>query len=375
MRVLLKRQLKFMSAHFNVLAVSSPGPLLEEVAEHEGVQTTPVAMTRAITPVQDIKALWLLYRLFKKEKPVIVHSHTPKAGLLGMMAGKLAGVPIRLHTVAGLPLMETTGQKRKVLEWVERLTYRCATKVYPNSNNLAQFILQNKFCKKDKIKVLGNGSSNGIDTQFFQSTPELEATAQALREKLQIKESDFVFVFIGRLVKDKGIEELVAAFSELKAKHPHAKLLLVGPYEPERDPISESVEKTISSDKDMVCVGFQQDVRPYLLISQALAFPSYREGFPNVPMQAGCFHLPAIVTNINGCNEIIEHEKNGLIIPVKDAAALQKAMETLLTNQSLYLHLKANARRLIVERYDQQQLWNLLLNEYQDQVKSHAVVS
>ena len=364
-----------MSDHFDLLAVSSPDKLLEQVGTREGVRTAPVTMTRAITPVKDLKALWNLYRLLKKEKPTIVHTHTPKAGLLGMIASRLAGVPVRLHTVAGLPLMENTGIKRKVLDFVERLTYRCATGVYPNSKQLSEFIIDNRFCKTSKLKVLGNGSSNGINTRFFQPTEDLDKTASELRKKLGLTDKDFVFVFVGRLVKDKGIEELVAAFSELKKKHPHIKLLLVGPYEPELDPLAPATHEIIAKDDSIIKAGFQSDVRPYLMISQALAFPSYREGFPNVPMQAGCFNLPSIVTNINGCNEIIEDGKNGLIIPAKQVAELQQAMDKLLTNEALYLTLQANARKMIVDRYEQKYLWELLLNEYHDQLKKHATLS
>ncbi|HEY8894682.1 MAG TPA: glycosyltransferase family 4 protein [Niastella sp.] len=373
--VLLKDQLRYMSDHFELLAVSSPDKLLEQVGSREGVRTAPVAMTRAITPVKDLKALWNLYRLLKKEKPTIVHTHTPKAGLLGMIASRLAGVPVRLHTVAGLPLMENTGIKRKVLDFVERLTYKCATGVYPNSKQLSEFIIDNGFCKTSKLKVLGNGSSNGINTRFFQPTEELDKAACELRKKLGLTDKDFVFVFVGRLVKDKGIEELVEAYSRLKKKHPHIKLLLVGPYEPELDPLAPATHDIIANDDSIIKAGFQSDVRPYLMISQALAFPSYREGFPNVPMQAGCFNLPSIVTDINGCNEIIEDGKNGLIIPAKQVAELQQAMDRLLTDEALYLTLQANARKMIVDRYEQKYLWELLLKEYHDQLKKHATLS
>jgi glycosyltransferase involved in cell wall biosynthesis len=373
--VLLKDQLRYMSDHFDLLAVSSPDKLLEQVGAREGVRTAPVTMTRAITPVKDLKALWKLYRLLKKEKPTIVHTHTPKAGLLGMMASRLAGVPVRLHTVAGLPLMENTGLKRKVLDFVERLTYSCATGVYPNSKQLSDFIIGNRYCNTNKLKVLGNGSSNGVNTRFFQPTEELAKAAGELRKKHGLTDKDFVFVFVGRLVKDKGIEELVEAYSQLKKKHPHIKLLLVGPYEPELDPLAPATHEIIAKDDSIIKAGFQSDVRPYLMISQALAFPSYREGFPNVPMQAGCFNLPAIVTDINGCNEIIEDGKNGLIIPPKRVPELQQAMEKLMTNEVLYLTLQANARKMIVDRYEQKYLWELLLKEYHDQLKKHAGVS
>jgi len=375
LKVLLRQQLKFMSAHFDVLAVSSPGHTLEEVRIAEGVRTAPVVMTRAITPVNDLKALWRLYRLFKKEHPAIVHTHTPKAGLLGMMAARLAGVPIRLHTVAGLPLMENRGIRKKILEWAERLTYTCATRIYPNSGKLASFLLDKGFCAAQKVQVLGNGSSNGIDTDFFQKNEALTIAAGTLSGQLSLKEGDFVFVFIGRLVRDKGIEELVTAFTALNKQYANVKLLLVGPYEPDLDPLSPATIATIAANEAIIQADFQQDIRPWLMVSQVLVFPSYREGFPNVPMQAGCFHVPAIVTNINGCNEIIEHEHNGLVIPVKDIEALHDAMKRLMTNKELYSHLKTHARQLITERFDQKHFWDLLLTEYQDQLNKHVPLS
>lgn len=374
LKVLLRQQLKFMSAYYDVIAVASPDKILEEVAEYEEVRAVPVLMTRTISPLKDVKALWQLYQLFKKEQPSIVHTHTPKAGLLGMIAAKFAGVPVRMHTVAGLPLMETKGIKKRLLEYIERLTYSRATKVYPNSENLAQFILEKNYCKAKKIKVLGNGSSNGIDTDFFQLNPHIVSIATTLKETLQIKRNDFVFTFIGRLVKDKGIEELVEAFTQLKNTYRYIKLLLVGDYEPKLDPLCDDTVELIEEDNDIIHVNFQTDVRPYLAITNVLTFPSYREGFPNVPMQAGCFNVPCIVTDINGCNEIIEPGKNGLIIPTKNAKALEHAMHALLTNRSLCDSLKANARRMIVERYDQKHIWNLLLKEYENQLSVHAII-
>jgi glycosyltransferase involved in cell wall biosynthesis len=373
LKVLLRRQLNFMSRHFDVLGVSSPGPVLAEVAEQEGVQVAAVEMTRSITPVKDLHAIWQLYRLFKKERPDIVHTHTPKAGLLGMLAARLAGVRVRLHTVAGLPLMEARGNKRKLLEQVEKITYAAATKVYPNSSNLADFILKSRFCPASKVKVLGNGSSNGIDTAFFIKSPSLQQSAEALRASLGLNPANFVFVFIGRLVRDKGIEELVSAFTRLLRQHDHIRLLLVGPFEPELDPLGDETLRQLKENKAIITVGFQSDVRPYYLLSNVLTFPSYREGFPNVPMQAGCFGLPSIVTDINGCNEIISDGINGLIIPPKSSDRLFDAMQRLLVHEELYLQMKTIARKMIVERYDQQYLWNIILQEYQQHLNYESV--
>ena len=294
---LLKGQLRFMNQQFETIGVSSgPKEELEAVAKRESVEVRQVEMSRAITPMKDIKSLWQLYVLFKKEKPSIVHTHTPKAGIVGMIAASSAGVPIRLHTVAGMPLMEASGLKRKILDIVEKLTYALANKVYPNSKGLEQFILENKYARAEKLKVIANGSTNGIDTQFFCPDQISEEKRHELRSKLNIQKTDYVYIFVGRLVGDKGIDELVSAFKSLSIKEgfrERLKLLLVGPSESELDPLHKETLKAINQNHNIITTGFQEDVRPYLALSNALAFPSYREGFPNVVMQAGAMGLPS----------------------------------------------------------------------------------
>jgi glycosyltransferase involved in cell wall biosynthesis len=368
--------MKYMSSQgFDVTMISSPGNDTDILAKREESKFIAVSMTRVISPGKDFVALIKLIRVLREIKPAIVHTHTPKAGLLGMLAAKVAGVPIRLHTVAGLPLMEANGAKRTVLEIVEKITYACATRVYPNSKNLNNFILNSGFCSLAKVKVLGNGSSNGINTQHFEVNDQLSIKADELRTKHNIKTDDFVFVFIGRVVKDKGIQELVQAFVKLSETFTHVKLLIVGPYEQELDPLSKEIGGIIDNNSHIIHVGYQHDVRPYLAVSTALVFPSYREGFPNVPMQAGCFNLPSIVTNINGCNEIIEEGVNGLIIPVKNASLLENAMRRLIIDKVLFSKLRNNSRRMIIERYEQKHFWALLLAEYKEQLKNNEVVS
>ena len=361
---LLSGQLGFMNQFYKVIGVSSDAPYLKRVGEKENIDVYHIEMTRQITPVQDLKSVYQLYNLFKKEKPLIVHTHTPKAGTVGMLAAKLAGVPHRFHTIAGLPLMEAVGGKRKVLNFVEKITYACATKIYPNSFGLKDIILKEQFCKPEKLKVIGNGSSNGIDTSYFDNAHFSEIQNKTLQQELTISKDDFVFVFVGRLVGDKGINELVEAFKKL-AK-PNVKLLLVGPYEQELDPLLSQTLDEIKSNPNIIEVGFQQDVRPYFAIADALVFPSYREGFPNVVMQAGAMELPSIVTDINGCNEIIIENENGLIIPVKSTAAIQEAMHKMIEDQELLSHLKSNARKRIVENYEQKVVWNAILQEYKN---------
>ncbi|MFZ4671721.1 MAG: glycosyltransferase family 4 protein [Flavobacterium sp.] len=365
---LLHGQLRFMSAYYEVIALSSDEEYLSRVGDREGVRTFPLEMSRKITPITDLLAIIKLFFFLRKEKPFIVHSHTPKAGLVTMIAANLARVPIRLHTVAGLPLMETTGIKRVILNLVEKLTYACATKIYPNSIGLKDIIVQEKFCTSSKLKVLGNGSSNGIDIGYFD--PELFTESQNLdlRQSLNIGTSDFVFIFVGRLVSDKGINEMVAAFASHQILHPQSKLLLVGDYEADLDPLTPITLEAIQNNSAILTTGFQADVRPYFALANALIFPSYREGFPNVVMQAGAMGLPCIVTNINGCNEIINEGINGVIVSVKNTVSLLLSMNEFVENSQLFYQLQTKSRSMIATRYNQQVIWEAIKNEY-DQLK------
>lgn len=354
-----------MNGHYDVIAIAAEEERLQKYGSDNKVRTFWVEMTRKITPILDLKSVIKLYRYFKSEKPLIVHTHTPKAGIVGMLAAKLAGVPIRLHTVAGMPLMETLGLKRKILNLVEKFTYSLATKVYPNSKGLQEIILKENFAKPSKLKVLGKGSSNGIDTAYFDPELYSEDLRDQFRRELKIEPDQMVFIFVGRIVSEKGINELVSSFVKLHKIYSSIRLLLIGPFEEDLDPISPENYKIIQTHEAIIHEGYQADIRKYLSISQVLAFPSYREGFPNVVMQAGAMEVPAIVTNINGCNEIITENSNGLIIPVKDEKALFNAMEKLILDQELLKDLRKNARLEITSNYERSEFWKLLLQEYQ----------
>ena len=368
---------------FDVQMLSADGKEIPLIKEETDIGVKVIPYTRTISPFTDLKALWLTYKYFRKEKPEIVHTHTPKAGIVGMLAAKLAGVPIRLHTVAGLPLIESTGIKREILNFVERLTSWGATSVYPNSHTLKEFMEKEELAESSKLKVIGNGSSNGIDTELFNKVKVNVMLSEAQRSRNIPKEGeDFAsyptdsstavgmtyksvtFCFVGRIVKDKGIDELLWAFNKLSQENTNAKLLLVGPEERELDPISNESIKIIENNNQIITVGWQEDVKPFLAMSDVFVFPSYREGFPNVVMQAGAMELPSIVTDINGSNEIIENGVNGLIIPVKDEVALYDKMKLLLNDKELRDKLSEPARPIIIDKFEQKFVWNELLKEY-----------
>lgn len=369
MRSLLQNQLKFMAQHgYEVVALSSDDDCFDEMLHEQGdIRGIRVNMERHTSPWKDLKALIRIYNIFRKEKPFIIHTHTPKAGLLGMLAAKLAGVPHRLHTTAGLPLLVYSGVQRKVLNAMERLTNACATQVFPNSFNMMKTMEELHLCSSKKMRVIGNGSSNGIDTNYFSIERTIEDTGKdrnAWRKDLGLKDDNFAFVFVGRVVKDKGINELVDCMRRLVPKHLNCRLIMVGPYESKLDPIAPENVAFFKNDKSAIFMDWQKDVRPFMMAADALVFPSYREGFPNVVMQAGAMGLPSIVTNINGCNEIIIEGENGRIIPAKDVDALYNMMEWFLNNPVDVKNMANNSREMIVSRYDRQVIWDEILKMY-----------
>ena len=364
---LLENQGRYFKTHYNITFVSSNANQLKEVADDQGVRHFPLEMTRKITPLQDLRCLIRLYYFLRKEKPLIVHTHTPKAGIVGMLAARLAGVPIRLHTIAGLPLMETSGLKRLLLMTVERLTYRCATKVYPNAQGLFNFVVEKRLAPKEKLKLIGKGSSNGIDTKYFSKKQITESQIKTLRKSLDLNTNDFIYCFVGRLVGDKGINELVSAFHAVHEKLPSSKLLLVGPFESDLDPLQPAMQKIIHTHPNIITTGFQVDIRPYLALSDVFVFPSYREGFPNVVLQAVAMEVPCIVSNINGCNEIIQEEESGAIVPPKQVQPLIEKMKNFFHQKEHRKIYAKKAKQFVQTHFEREQFWNYLLEEYKQQ--------
>jgi glycosyltransferase involved in cell wall biosynthesis len=359
---------------YDVYTVSADGPEVAEVLK-EGVTHIAIPFTRKITPIRDLKCLIGLIRIIKKIQPDIIHTHTPKAGLLGMLAGWICRVPVRMHTVAGLPLMESSGVKRSLLEITERLTYFCAHKVYPNSAGLQHFMIHVLDITPAKLKVIGKGSSNGIDTEFFKRTEPLEEQARTIRLEKKIRPYDLVFSFVGRIVRDKGIVELVEAFKAVSDRMPEMDfeqgnaprvfLMFIGTFEPDLDPLPEPIRKFMNEDPRIIVAGFQRDVRPWLMASDIFVFPSYREGFPNVVMQACLLQIPCIVSDINGCNEIIKHEATGLIVPPKDIASLTEAIVSLLKDKNKRNQFSVSARDFVLKNFKREYVWEEIRKEYE----------
>jgi len=350
-----------LTKEYEVGVLSSPGEewaMLEKYGD--AVKRLEVPMERHISPLRDLRSLWRLVRVFRRERPDMVHSMTPKAGLLCMLAAWITRVPVRVHMFTGLVFPTATGVKRRILMATDRLTCACATHVLPEGEGVKRDLLDNGITRKP-IKVLGYGNCRGIDLDRFDPTlPEIQAEAAKLR-----KPEVFTFIAIGRLVGDKGINELVAAFSRLNRELPATRLILVGPQEKELDPLSPATLSEIESNPAIEAVGNQADVRPWLIAADCHVLASYREGFPNVVIEAGAMGLPQIVTDINGCNEAIIEGRNGTIIPKQDTDALYDAMRRFVADRAATRTMAAAARDLTASRYLQQDVWRATREMYQ----------
>ena len=350
--------LRDLSRLYDVVAVSTPDHELQEIAQREGIRVIGVPMSRPIAPLRDLVSLWRLIRVFRHERPAMVHSITPKAGLLSMIAAWICRVPVRLHTFTGLVFPTATGLKKRILILTDRITCACATHIVPEGEGVKADLINYNITRKP-LQVLGYGNIRGIDLDHYRRSPEVMEKALTLR-----KPNLFTFVFIGRVVRDKGIDELVEAFSLLHSEHPQTRLILVGRAEDNLDPVSPNTRRTIASHPAIEAVGNQSDVRPWLAASDALVFPSYREGFPNVVIEAGALDLPSIVTDINGSREIIVHGQNGIIVPPRNAQALLQAMTQFVQNPQATQAMALKARQMIASRFEKSFVQKCLFDYY-----------
>ena len=369
LKLLLAGQMKYMiNQGWEVLTVSADGREVAQVVKNEGVRHEVIPFTRKITPFHDILCVWQLIRLFKREKPDIVHTHTPKAGLLGMIAANLAGVKIRIHTLAGIPAMAAEGNRKSLLEKAEKWTYANATEVWPNSQGLYKHVLKAGLANEAKLRVIGKGSSNGVDLKHYNRNALKENHLVAATMRILPGDEDFIFLAVGRLVKDKGIEELVSAFLNSKIAN-RSKLVLLGSFEQELNPLSPETIQTIQDSPRIVQIDWTDHVSHYLALADVLVHPSHREGFPNVLLEAGAMQVPVICSDIIGNRDLITQQKTGLIFPVKDAAVLKEALEFAFVKREKMAQMADQLYLEVRENYDRNFVHGELLSNYQRLLK------
>jgi glycosyltransferase involved in cell wall biosynthesis len=361
----LRGQVGYMKARgYEVHALSSPGEELDEFGVHEGIPVHAVEMRREITPFHDLGALRRIVAAVRSVCPDVVHAHTPKGGLLGMMAAWLARVPVRVYHMRGLPLVTATGVRRVLLHWAERVSCALAHQVICVSHSLREVALAEGICSPHKIRVLAGGSGNGVDaTGTYDPERWSPEERRAFRERLGIPEAAIVLGFVGRIVRDKGVVELAEAWKSLRASFPQLHLLMVGPFEPQ-DPIPEEVRAPLEDDPRIHLVGMQRDSAPFYSIMDLLVLPTYREGFPNVPLEAAAMSLPVVTTRIPGCVDAVEEEVTGILVPVQDAARLEEGIRGYLEDPDRRKQHGEAGQRRVLALFRQEVIWGALEEEY-----------
>lgn len=357
----------------NVTMISSEGKEWPDIVKNENCDHFIIHMTRKITPFTDLSSLWKLYRYFKTYQPDIVHSHTPKAGLLAMLAAKFAGIKIRIHTIAGLRFMTSTGIGRKILILMEKLTARSATHVWPNSNSLLNYIKENRLVDEKKMEVIGLGSSNGINLSRFSPSALKNEKLEKIKDKINYNDQLIYLLCVGRIVKDKGIDELLKAFDKVYNSNNQLRLILVGEFEDELDPVSDEARTILKTHPAVIMTGWSDEVEYYMHLSYALLHPSYREGFPNVLLQAGAMYCPIICSRIEGNIDIVDHQETGLIFGVKNENDLQQKLEYALANKEVLKKYAQKLRSKIEQYFDQPVLHSLIRKKYAELLSGDAL--
>ena len=342
-------QIRYMrDKGFDVEVVSGPGAELDFLAR-EGISIHAIKLTRGLSPLGDLRALVSLYRLFARLKPIIVHGSTAKGGPLSMIAAAAAKIPVRIYTLRGLIIQLGSGAMNKIFRALEWLACRCASRVLAVSRSVADIMIREKLCNSDKIKVLGNGSSMGVDAEN-RFNPGLvdEADIDGLRKQLGIQADATVLGFVGRIVRDKGVVELAAAWRQLRLEYENVFLLMIGPAEPQ-DPVPAEVLQELRTDPRVVIVDFAQneDMPLYYRIMDLVILPTYREGFPNVALEAAAMELPVLATRVTGCVDAVIDGVTGTLAPARDSGALANAMRVYMNDDAKRkAHGKAGRQRV-----------------------------
>jgi glycosyltransferase involved in cell wall biosynthesis len=354
--------MKSKGVDFNVVA--SPGEALDRFGGREGVSVHAVPMVRQITPFKDVGALRRLVRLINGLRPDIVHAHTPKGGLLGMISATIARVPVRIYHIRGLPHIASHGHRRLLLKWSEKLSCRLAHQVLCVSHSMRNIAVAEGLCRPEKIKVLRAGSGNGVDASGrFNPDRYDDACKSDLREKLGIGPHNRVLGYVGRIVRDKGIEELSAAWWNLRERHQDLQLVLVGPIE-SQDPISEVTLQRLIMDNRVHFVGDLDDPAHWYSIFELVALPTYREGFPNVPLETASMGLPIVTTNVPGCVDAVIDGTTGTLVQPYDATALESALDQYLGDPDLGRQHGLAGRERVLKDFRQEVIWEAIYQEY-----------
>ena len=355
--LILRGQMKFLGQYYAMIGVSDDeGFHFQQISPREGIPMVAIPFRRVINVFQDLHCLISLIRLFIKYQPSIVHTETPKSGLIGMIAARICGVPIRIHSIVGIPLYQLeSGLKGRILGWMEEITVRCSTIVVPNSESLFKEIGEFSYIKgKNKLQFFGYGSTNGVDLQRFVPNAELRRT---MREQWGISEEQLVLGYVGRIARDKGSREMLDAFRALKDKYPSLVLLVVGLPETEYGELGPGFIEELRNTEGVVLAGRQPEVAPYFTMMDMLVHPTYREGLPNALLEASATELPIVSTDIPGCNEVVENGVSGILVTPRSTVELRDAIEMLVLDSEKRRTMGKAGRERVKQRYEQSMVW------------------
>lgn len=361
----LRGQAGYMRAQgIETEAVTSAGEGLAEFIQSEAIPVHQLEMSRRISPLRDLVAVVRLTALLRRRRPDLLHAHTPKGGLLGTVAGRLAGVPVILYHIHGLPLATATGLRRLLLWGSDWLACRLATEILCVSSSVRDEVLRHRLTTAGRITVLLRGSINGVDAEgrFNPAMLPPGSRAQA-RTESGIPPKAHVVGYVGRLVTDKGLCELANAWRMLASDHPNAHLLLVGPFE-SHDPLPTDVVRQLQADPHVHFTGLQWDTPRWLAAMDLVVLPSYREGMPVVPLEAAAMALPVVATRVPGCVDAIEHGVTGTLVPVRDTAALAAAISDYLDHPELRERHGSAGREAMLRWFKPERMWAALAGEY-----------
>lgn len=355
---------RFREMGFRVILVSSPGKLLDRTATDAGAEAIPVPIRREIAPIADLISLWRLYRLLRRLKPDMVEFSTPKAGLLGCVAAALCGVQCRVYMLRGLKLETATGIKRWVLGQAERAAAACAHRVLCNSASLRRKAIALGLAPVRKLHMLGAGSSHGVDLERF------APGSPSLRERLALTPEDLVIGFVGRLTRDKGIPELMEAFGAIVGIEPKARLLLVGWFDASEDSLSLELQERVKRHPDVRFTGFVPDAADYYRAMDLLVLPTWREGFPNVALEAQASGIPVITTYSTGSRDSVVPDVTGLLVPPGDPDAIVRAVLKLLRDPERRRRMGDAARAWVIANYSTESVLRLTADYYRSLLAS-----
>lgn len=319
----------------NVTLICSPGPELNQLALSEHLRYVPVRIERSIQPIQDLVAIFTLYRIFRRQRFDVVHTTTPKAGLVAGIAAYLARVPVRMHTYTGQVWVTLHGPKRWMARFADRVIGWLATQCYADSPSQRTFLISEGIIDNRKIKVIGRGSLSGVDLKRFDPDYFNDKDKTEIRESFGIMTGSHVFLFIGRIAAEKGIFELLSAFEAIRAEGFPVSLVLVGPLNDECGGETSITSNELQSKPDVHYVGFSERPEMFMAIADVLCLPSYREGFGTVVIEAAAMKVPTIGTRIFGLSDAVEDGVTGFLVDVRSSDALEAAMRKLLMEPGL----------------------------------------